>query len=90
MMNAKPGGKQPRMRDTVWQGKVQTMVFSVGVPKGLIQVLKERGVDTRRMKLDDMRCELASHSDFREEKTKIAIISETAVFVLIILHGQVS
>ena len=70
-MNAKPGGKQPRMRNTVWQGKVQTMVFSIGVPKGLIQVLKERGVDTRHMKLEDMRRELASHSDFREEKTKI-------------------
>jgi len=54
-MNAKPGGKQPRMRNTVWQGKVQTMVFSIGVPKGLIQILKESGVDTRHMKLADMR-----------------------------------
>ena len=70
-MNAKPGGKQPRMRNTVWQGRVQTMVFSIGVPKGLIQVLKERGVDTRRMKLEDMRRELASHSDFKNEKTRI-------------------
>ena len=71
-MNAKPGGKQPRMRNTVWQGRVQTMVFSIGVPKGLMQVLKERGVDTRRMKLEDMRRELASYSDFINEKTRIA------------------
>ena len=35
-----------------------------GTPKGLIQVLNERGIDTRRMKLDDMREEFASHSDF--------------------------
>ena len=46
------------------------MVFSIGVPKGLIQVLKERGVDTRRMKLEDMRRELASHSDFKNEKNE--------------------
>jgi hypothetical protein len=43
-MNAHPGGKQHLMRDTVWQGRVQKMVFSIGVAKGLIQILKERGV----------------------------------------------
>lgn len=71
-MNAKPGGKQPAMRDTInpFTGRVQTLVFSNGTPKGLIQVLNERGIDTR-MKLDDMKEELASHSDFREEKMKI-------------------
>ena len=46
-MNAKPGGKQALLRDTVWEGKVQRMVFSIGVAKGLIQVLKEREVSTR-------------------------------------------
>ena len=40
-MNAKPGGKQPCLRDTVWNGKVQRMVFNIGIPKGLIQVLKD-------------------------------------------------
>ena len=30
----------PLMRVTVWQGRVQKMVFSIGVAKGLIQVLK--------------------------------------------------
>ena len=26
-MNVKPGGKQPKMRDAVWQGRVQRLVF---------------------------------------------------------------
>ena len=42
-MNTKPGGKQPQMRDTVWNGKVQKLVFRIGIPKGLMQVLNERG-----------------------------------------------
>ena len=70
-MNAKPGGKQPLMRDTIWDGKSQWMVFSIGVAKGLIQVLKERGKYRAGMKLEEMRQEIASHSDFRTEKTKI-------------------
>ena len=70
-MNAKPGGKQPKMRDTVWQGKVQRMVFNIGIPKGLIQVLTERGKYHKGMKLEEMRAEIASHTDFKEEKTKI-------------------
>ena len=38
-MNAKQGGKQPVMRNTVWQGKEQQqMVFNIGIPKGLIKV----------------------------------------------------
>ena len=70
-MNAKPGGKQPAMHNTIWRGKEYSMVFNIGVSKGLLQVLKERGVDTRGMKLEDMRKELASHEDFKNEKTKI-------------------
>ena len=70
-MNAKPGGKQPCMRDTVWKGKVQRMVFSLGIPKGLIQVLKERGCYRKKMKLEDMRKEISTHSDFQNEKTKL-------------------
>ena len=70
-MNAKPGGKQPCLRDTVWNGKVQRMVFNLGVPKGLIQVLKERGRYNGKMKLEDMRKEISTHSDFRDEKTKL-------------------
>jgi hypothetical protein len=66
-MNAKPGGKQPLMRDTVWQGRVQKMVFSIGVAKGLIQVLTERGKYRNGMKLEEMRTEMASHQDFKEK-----------------------
>ena len=43
------------------------MVFPDGTPKGLDQVLRERGINTRKMKLDDMREELTSYSDFRDE-----------------------
>ena len=57
------------MRDTIdpLNGQVQKMVFSIGIPKGLVQVLKERGISTEGTKLDDMRKELASHADFREK-----------------------
>ena len=68
LMNTKPGGKQPCMRDTVWNGKVQCMVFNIGIPKGLIQVLTERGKYHKGMKLDDIRKELASHTNFKCEK----------------------
>ena len=70
-MNAKPGGKQPKMRDTEWNGKKYTMLFAIGLPKGLIQVLTERKRYRPGMKLEEMRAELASHINFREEKTKI-------------------
>ena len=70
-MNAKPGGKQAKLRDTVWEEKVQRMVFNVGVPKGLIQVLKERGRYRNGMKLNEMRAEISGHPDFKNEKTKI-------------------
>ena len=70
-MNLKPGGKQPRMHDTIWNGKVQKMVFADGTPKGLKQVLIERGINVTKMKLDDMRALIATHSDFRDEQPEI-------------------
>ena len=54
-MNVKPGGSQTVMRDTVWAGKVQRLVFDDGVPKGMKQVLEERGINTGTLKADDMR-----------------------------------
>ena len=33
-MNKGPGGKQPKMRDTVWNGQPQTMTLPDGRPKG--------------------------------------------------------
>ena len=44
-MNVNPGGKQRKMRDTVWKGKVQTMCFQIGLPKGMRRVLQERKID---------------------------------------------
>ena len=38
LMNMRPGGKQPAMHNTVWQGKEYSMVFNLGVPKGLLEV----------------------------------------------------
>lgn len=68
-MNVNPGGAQRVMRDTVWQGKVQKMNFALGVPKGMRQVLEERGIHTRTLKADDMRKILSQHDDFRDEKS---------------------
>lgn len=72
-MNAGPGGEQPKMRDTInpFTGRPQSMVFALGIPKGLKKVLQERGIDTSKMLKKDMQKELASHSDFKAEKTKI-------------------
>ena len=38
-MNKGPGGKQPKMRDTVWNGQPQTMTLPDGRPKGAALVL---------------------------------------------------
>ena len=51
-MNLNPGGKQPIMRDTIFNGQVQSMVFPFdypneafcGKPKGMKVVLQERGL----------------------------------------------
>ena len=68
-MSAKCGGKQPCMRDTMWKGKVQKLVNDKGIPKGLIQVLNERSKYREKMKLTEMREEIATHQDFQDEKT---------------------
>ena len=70
-MNVNPGGAQPRLRDTIWNGRSQRMVLSDGTTKGMRQVLNERGVDTRGMKAADMRKALSEMTDFKYEKTKV-------------------
>ena len=70
-MNVNPGGSQPKMHETTWNGKVQRMVDSKGTPKGMRQVLMERGIDVRGMKADDMRKTLKEMHDFKYEKTKV-------------------
>ena len=81
-MNAKPGEKQALLRDTIWEGKVQRMIFSVGVPKGLIQVLKERGKYRPGMKLEEMRLEISSHPDFKNGKTTFPKQQRTLLYIL--------
>ena len=68
-MNVGPGGKQPKMRDTVWQGQVQSMVDRDEVPRGMKAILEERGVDTMGMKGNEMRQRLKSYPDFQNQKT---------------------
>ena len=67
-MNKGPGGKQPKMRDTVWNGQPQTMTLPDGRPKGAALVL---GYNTRGMKLEEMRAILADHDDFKNEKCRV-------------------
>lgn len=66
-MNVNPGGNQAKMRDTIWNGTLQKMIFLDGTPKGMHKVLDERGVDLSGMKADDMRKRLKEMS----EKTKV-------------------
>ena len=81
-MNKGPGGKQPKMRDTKWNGQTQSMTLPDGRPKGAALVLQERGYDTTRMK---MRTVLASHEDFKNEKCRVDTFltscSHTCVFI---------
>ena len=70
-VNVGSGGAQARMRDTIWDGRVQKMCFSDGQPKGMKIVLQERGIDTSRMKAADMRLVLRNHADFKHEKTAL-------------------
>ena len=59
-MNISDGGKQPFMRDTVWNGCVQKMTLDDGRQKGM----EERGVDTTGMRAAEMREELRDFEDF--------------------------
>ena len=68
-MNVGPGGKQPKMRDTVWAGGVQRLVDDAGIPKGMRAVLEERGIDTTYMRASDMRDKLKTFTDFQQQKT---------------------
>jgi hypothetical protein len=67
-MNVNPGGKQKKMKDTVWQGKVQKMNFELGVPKGMRLILQERGVDVTGMGAEKMRSVLAEMGRFKHER----------------------
>ena len=68
-MNAGPGGKQPVMRDTIWEGQVQKLVDDEGVPKGMKAILKERNIDITGMKVHELRENLKKFPDFANHKT---------------------
>ena len=53
-INVRDGGKQPYMKDTVWNGSVQRMVTESGLQKGMKTVLEERGVSTRRLNAEKL------------------------------------
>lgn len=76
-MNISNGGKQPRMRDTVWNGEVQDMTLNDGQQKGMRQVLIERGVDVNGMNAAKMREELKKYDDFNSPTTIVVeVITE--------------
>ena len=68
-MNIRPGGKQRKMHDTMYKGKVYSMNFSDGSPKGMKRVLLECGIDTSGMKGDDMKRILSQYYDFKKEES---------------------
>ena len=78
-MNAKEGGSQPVMHDTIYNGKRIHMSKqmrkpsgeTVRIPRGMIDILQQRGRYRVGMKVDDMRKELATHSDFKNEKNNV-------------------
>ena len=84
-MNVGPGGKQPKMHDTVWAGEVQKMCYNLGITKGMKKVLEERGINTTSLRKEDMQMILRNHEDFRNEKPRIVTFLEqkghTALFL---------
>ena len=68
-MNVRPGGRQPIMQDTVYNGQVQSMVLPDGQPKGMKLVLEEREVNTKGMNATKMREELNKFDDFKNKVT---------------------
>ena len=74
-MNVHPGVKQPVMRDTIWNGKVQTrIVLEDGRPKGMKIVLEEQSIDTTYM---NVRSKLNSFPDFSKHKCILENYIET-------------
>lgn len=59
-LNFKPGGKQPKMHETIWNGVVQSLVFPdnhptyPGQPKRAMMIAAEQGFNTSRKKKDEV------------------------------------
>jgi transposase len=72
-MNVGPGGKNvPVMRDTQWKDEQgiehQQRMHDNGIPKGLMAVLKERGLYKQNMKQEQMVECLSNQPDFKNQK----------------------
>ena len=83
-LNLNPGGAQPKMRDTEWEGQRQSLVFesgpNKGKAKGARQILLERGYSDeqiKQMKLKGCIEVLESHEDFKNETSKVEKILES-------------
>jgi len=70
-MNVSDGGKQPFLRDTVWDGEVKKMVTDEGLQKGLKRVLEDRKVNVKGMQKADMVKVLSEMRDFKFQKTRV-------------------
>jgi hypothetical protein len=81
-LNLKPGGKQPRMRETVWNGVRQSLVFPPdhpdhpNQPKGAKALAIERGIDIHGLKKDEIIARLAECADFQNETPLLTKIHE--------------
>ena len=54
-MSVHPGGKQPAMHSTTWDGQVQSLVNDDGIPNGMKVILEKRGVDTKGMRAAEIK-----------------------------------
>ena len=70
-MNVSDGGKQPFLRDTMWNGKLQKMVTSNGLQKGLKWVLEECSINVTKMNKEDMIKILEEMRDLKFQKTRV-------------------
>jgi len=70
-MNVNDGGKQPFLRDTMWDGRLQRMVTEDGKQKGMKTVLQERGVNVKGLHKDEMVKILEEMRDFKFQKSKV-------------------
>ena len=70
-MNVSDGGKQPFLRDTMWDGKPQKMVTSNGLQKGLKWVLEECSINVTKMNKEDMIKILEEMRDLKFQNTRV-------------------
>ncbi len=92
-MNAGPGGSVPCMHDTTYKGKTTYMTKQdrkggclVRIPRGLRDVLEQRGRYTHKMKLAEMKKELASHLDFVKEKNRLEYFLHARGHACLFIH----